>query len=264
MSKVDPTELNKLDRRSTLLLQAARRNAEITEKSVSGAEEPGLDALRGSFGTIGSIIRARSVNRMSSASNRPPASSLRSRYGDPERALGLPSMQRHQLWDAPMPGSPPQQPGIPLAPQKQTTVKFGQEDVAHYYHSPGQPGESRHERQQAHGLPPSSSAETGPMTAPPGGRSRFIATDPFQDGPKTTGMSPSDASYPSSTSTLGGDDGESPKARRGFVPFSSRSYPHGRRDDDREESISLVGDGVDLDNEGVRGIRLVDNKSRRL
>lgn len=39
MSKVDPTTLTKLDRRSTILLQAARRPTELQEKSVAGYEE---------------------------------------------------------------------------------------------------------------------------------------------------------------------------------------------------------------------------------
>jgi len=38
MSKVDPTTL-KLDRRSTLLLQANRQHTELQEKSISGFEE---------------------------------------------------------------------------------------------------------------------------------------------------------------------------------------------------------------------------------
>ena len=66
LSKVDPVELKgnaMLDRRSTLLLQAARAKTEDTdpEKGPTGLEDPGMDALRGSFGAFGSIIRARSV-----------------------------------------------------------------------------------------------------------------------------------------------------------------------------------------------------------
>lgn len=46
MSKVDPTTL-KLDRRSTILLQATRRPTELQEKSITGYEEYVL--LVGSF-----------------------------------------------------------------------------------------------------------------------------------------------------------------------------------------------------------------------
>ena len=120
MSKVDPTELKTLDRRSTILLQAARKQTEsIEEKSLAGIEDPGMDALRGSFGTVGSIIRARSAHRMSQSSAR--ASSVRSsRFGglptsrfDADRTLpptpssrveALPSgLKRHQLFDPPVP-----------------------------------------------------------------------------------------------------------------------------------------------------------------
>jgi len=45
MSKVDPESLGKLDRKSTLLLQASHRNTELTEKSITGMEDPGMDAL---------------------------------------------------------------------------------------------------------------------------------------------------------------------------------------------------------------------------
>ena len=69
MSKVDPTQFTKLDRRSTILFQAARKQTEaVEEKFPSGVEEPGIDTLRGSFGTVGSIIRARSARRMSQSS----------------------------------------------------------------------------------------------------------------------------------------------------------------------------------------------------
>jgi hypothetical protein len=71
MSKVDPKQLQGLDRKSTLLLQASRHQTETEEKgSLTAAEEPGMDALRGGFGAVGSIIRARTVSRrMSDASS---------------------------------------------------------------------------------------------------------------------------------------------------------------------------------------------------
>lgn len=70
LSKVDPTTLDKLDRKSTILMQAAQHQTEDQEKgAVSSYEDPGMDALRSGFGAVGSIIRARSVSRrMSNAS----------------------------------------------------------------------------------------------------------------------------------------------------------------------------------------------------
>ena len=39
MSKEDPARLTKLDRKSTILLQASRKPAELQEKSITGLEE---------------------------------------------------------------------------------------------------------------------------------------------------------------------------------------------------------------------------------
>ncbi|KAH8798005.1 magnesium transporter NIPA-domain-containing protein, partial [Flagelloscypha sp. PMI_526] len=162
MSKVDPTHLKKLDRRSTILLQAAREHTEtLDEKNLAGIEDPGMDALRGSFGTVGSIIRARSAKRMSMNSNAgwrsrtlPPGAAhpynphgvswVSNRFtGSPPPSTGgddhLSGMQRHQLYDAPMPKSPgsdidaySMKSGV-SGVGKKPTIKFGSQDVVHQY-----------------------------------------------------------------------------------------------------------------------------------
>ena len=166
LSKVDPTQI-KLDRRSTLLLQAAKSNTEgMDEKSLSAIEDPGMDALRGSFGTMGSIIRARSARRMSMSSR---ASTVRSRWS---AQPGLPNQQhdslsglkRHQLFDNPMPPtaealegddrisvtSHPSGLGSPFTQRKQT-IKFDDEDLVHSYHTPGKgDNTATHERRNVH------------------------------------------------------------------------------------------------------------------
>ena len=85
LSKIDPSQLKipGLDRRSTMLLQAARSNTEgVDEKSVAAVEDPGMDTLRGSFGAVGSIIRARSARRMSMRSGiSATGASVRARHG---------------------------------------------------------------------------------------------------------------------------------------------------------------------------------------
>jgi len=70
MSKVDPRKL-RVDRRTSILLRAAREEVaplvdapegefeHDPEKALELSEEPGMDALRGTFGAIGSIVRAR-------------------------------------------------------------------------------------------------------------------------------------------------------------------------------------------------------------
>ncbi|KAJ7252149.1 magnesium transporter NIPA-domain-containing protein [Mycena haematopus] len=173
MSKVDPKELTKLDRRSTILLQAARSQTEtMEEKSVLGVEDPGMDALRGSFGTVGSIIRARSARRLSQASmaSRPPGAAPpfdRNRPNSTNPRLGANNVQRHQLYDAPMPDDRSNRSdsnaGANVA--KRTTIKFDSQDVVHQYH-PTSPGTPRRDDAAIHlhrpaphspGLPPSES-----------------------------------------------------------------------------------------------------------
>ena len=79
MSKVDPEQLSNLDRKSTILLQASKHTSEGGEKGeVTALEEPGMDALRGGVGAVGSIIRARSMSRRASTMSR----SMSVNFGD--------------------------------------------------------------------------------------------------------------------------------------------------------------------------------------
>lgn len=187
MSKIDPNNLAiKLDRRSTILLQVARAHTEsVDEKNLSGIEDPGMDALRGSFGAIGSIIRARSARRASQSSAKskyrarltgpydPTALSWvsdRDQASSPLQGLpladSLSGLTRHQLYDAPVPkddasssrsipASTHSQTGPTRQPSaKRTTIKFGDQDVVHQYNRPGT-GDNRatHDFRAAHGPP---------------------------------------------------------------------------------------------------------------
>ncbi|KDQ21299.1 hypothetical protein BOTBODRAFT_168595 [Botryobasidium botryosum FD-172 SS1] len=175
MSKVDPTSLKKLDRRSTMLLQA-NRNTEASEKNVGGIEDPGMDALRGTFGTVGSIIRARSARRASLASRvgRNPedmetGTPRAPRQGSHTRESGVTGsdsvadgfafgdLPRHQLYDPPMP-SPRSVPPLPddaaerisqysttSKPTRGQSIRFEDQSVAHYYPGPGVSGPARHD-----------------------------------------------------------------------------------------------------------------------
>lgn len=159
MSKIDPTKL-KLDRRSTMLLQASRAPIEdAEEKGITGMEDPGIEALRGTFGTMSSIIRARSARKMSQSS-RHASSSLR---GRPD---GLPSthennaydgLTRHQLYDAPVPrlsetdraSSFSSGSTAPYSPRR-PAIKFGSQDLVHSYRPPGSgDAEATHEHRDA-------------------------------------------------------------------------------------------------------------------
>lgn len=174
LSKIDPTTLEDgkvpgLDRRSTMLLKAARSNTRgIDEKDPGAMEDPGMDTLRGSFGAMGSIIRARSARRMSMSSagragvgSGSGAGGLRSRHGisaqseynqygeqphyngmgghtmsptgadgDGDRFAG---MTRHQLYDPPVQVLSP-----PLADRASLASSQGQ-----LVQSPGQLGSPR-------------------------------------------------------------------------------------------------------------------------
>ncbi|KAF8638153.1 hypothetical protein AX17_002410 [Amanita inopinata Kibby_2008] len=191
MSKIDPANLSKLDRRSTILLQAARSQTEtIDEKSIVGVEDPGMDALRGSFGTVGSIIRARSARRMSQSSARGPQNRSKTtgtydptslswvsdRAGASSPIQGLPltdalrGMKRHQLYDAPVPRDDVSSlksgsiHSIPIAQQqeqqsqlanKRPTIKFDSQDMVHQYNRPGTgDNHATHEHRAALASPP--------------------------------------------------------------------------------------------------------------
>ncbi|KAJ7587164.1 magnesium transporter NIPA-domain-containing protein [Mycena floridula] len=259
MSKVDPTVLNKLDRRSTMLLQASRVQTENEEKGdISAVEDPGMDTLRGSFGAVGSIIRARTARRMSMRSSQ--AGSLRaprgmhglssdgypwpqtaSPKGDAPSALAqLNGVQRHQLYDAPMPMDSttalPDGASLAGATQgddasslhsnamsKRPTIKFTNEDVVHSYHPTGVAKGERddkgaiHEHRLALGQPG--------LVMHGGGSSQGYP--PFPPAPRTTAQSTPDRP---TTSDLLGFSKESPispedTVRPGFPLQQTVSMP---------------------------------------
>ncbi|KAK4700914.1 magnesium transporter, partial [Phenoliferia sp. Uapishka_3] len=111
LSKVDPTEIKgNIDRKSTMLLSASRSEIHHDgdlEKDLE-IEDPGIDALRGGFGAIGSIHRAISGRRsMRREGAFDPSEVVRRRQArgggdDGESGLGM-GVVRHQLYDNPMP-----------------------------------------------------------------------------------------------------------------------------------------------------------------
>ena len=162
MSKVDPVKLSRLDRRSTILLQAAREHTDtMDEKGTLSVEDPGLDTLRGSFGTIGSIIRARSVRRQRQSDNldsglhsRPPGAAPPHVAGDTSwmsvDGLGLSGLKRHQLYDAPVPRADDEQSIHSHLVNKRPTIKFEEQDLVHSYSRPGTgDNAAMHEHRQA-------------------------------------------------------------------------------------------------------------------
>ncbi|KAH8920695.1 DUF803-domain-containing protein, partial [Atractiella rhizophila] len=114
LSKIDTSTIaSNLDRKSTLLITAAKAEVkpetdgnEMNEKLI-GLEDPGVDAIRGSFGAIGSIHRAVSQRRMSQRMAH-ANSDVRKRRGTNDTSshttVGLEHVPRFQLYDNPMPG----------------------------------------------------------------------------------------------------------------------------------------------------------------
>ncbi|KAF7793482.1 hypothetical protein EIP86_004594 [Pleurotus ostreatoroseus] len=280
LSKIDPTQLKipGLDRRSTMLLQAARANTEgVDEKNLAALEDPGIDTLRGSFGTMGSIIRARTARRMS-MNSQATVGSLRARHGhhaNPSdeqphyNAMGGPvdrlsGMKRHQLYDPPMPGSDDislksQDSLVGDATPRKTTIKFGEQDTVHTYPAGRNSSQqATHEQrsalrsnEHAPGLYPfnardASSSELNltldtdvPRTAPlPSDPHRPPLVDPFAGSPSTASLT----SFPSYSTTS--DQSTHRKSKGHHIPLFGRSssgkdYPRGDKAVDREESESL-------------------------
>lgn len=111
MSKVDPTEIKGLDRRTTVLLQAVDRRTE--DEKGTDVEDPGMDGLRGFGGVLGSLHRAGTARRsMVNPQELAERSEMRRRRRETflqmgsfpqDVELGPDGLKRHQLYDAPMP-----------------------------------------------------------------------------------------------------------------------------------------------------------------
>ncbi|WVR09634.1 hypothetical protein IAU60_006707 [Kwoniella sp. DSM 27419] len=161
LSKVDPEALDhKLDRKSTMLMAAAKHQTEDAEKGqMTSAEDPGMDALRGGFGAVGSIIRARSISRRLSNASSLTGGKMYGYSSGNLSTQGMGNLQRFQLSDSPMPidamdqislhsaKSPSAisahgfQPGhsyfpspTPTPQRSKSQLKFEEADVVHQYH----------------------------------------------------------------------------------------------------------------------------------
>ncbi|TFK24767.1 DUF803-domain-containing protein [Coprinopsis marcescibilis] len=211
MSKVDPKEFNKLDRRSTLLLQAAKAQTEdVDEKGVIGIENPGMDTLRGSFGTVGSIIRARTMRRMSQNSRQSRVPGSVPAWDNDEGGTNNPAigMKRHQLYDAPVPRFGDDTGSIRAASihsqtdaRRRPTIKFDERDLVHSYLRPGQGETATHEHRQAVGTTPTTPSYP-PLPAIPSGD--LIGSD--LDALRT----PSQASFTTNVAGIGSGGGGAP------------------------------------------------------
>lgn len=196
---------------------------------------------------------------------------------------GLPHLARHQLYDAPMRASTdtvqsedtvgPLSPGrrnvgLPVSPglAKSPTIKFGTEDIAHFYPGPGNTGSAIHEQRAGHSavppgaMRPRTSPQGTAQSAPPtqmtyGGGGLYddpynSSADQWRSGTRSAGPSKQDtlpslyhsddavdsaASLPTISSTH--DQFESPPL--GPSKPSGHRYPS-RGDDDPLEHQRLV------------------------
>lgn len=188
---------------------------------------------------------------------------------------GLDHLARHQLYDAPMrqsndstksndtlmplsPSSQQQRMSVPTSPGggRSPTIKFGKEDVAHYYPSPGKAGAAIHEPRAGHyGIPPGASpaqrsapptAQSAPPSQPLFGnygdpyswRSPRSERGPTKAETLSSGFGPDDslASLPTIGSSADVYDHNSPPA----PGPSPRRYPTRGSDDDPLEHQRLV------------------------
>jgi hypothetical protein len=285
MSKVDPTTLSNLDRKSTILLAANRSTHDAEKGDASAFEEPGVDAIRGSFGTIGSIIRARSM-----ASSKGTIRSRRVAHGHSRddsitssvsgggRLPSLAGLKRHQLFDNPVPPLPedaaerismysnlpspkPPRPERGPPPKKTTAIQFRESDLAGHDHS----DLTEQAREAELALDDfiqrtTSPGATGTATS---ATNRQLYDDPYahktgfnsyayrQDS--LASLPEHGGGTPTGTGTTSPEGIESPP-RAGQGRFQ-RSYPQ-NREMDGEESMSLVGAremGFDREREEDRG-----------
>lgn len=204
MSKIDPKELEnkvKLDRRDTMLLRAATTATRAGQGSDQGdpekdrnldLEDPGVDSVRGFVGLAGSIHRAVSARRTISRRRQSHLSSIHEdtpyiidengqvvmMEGDGSRNKRRPphlttnglgyGVQRHQLYDAPMPHdahdkislhskatSPTSEHGthghgITTNIKSPTKINFSEQVTEHLYPMPGQSGSVIHQQHSLH------------------------------------------------------------------------------------------------------------------
>lgn len=210
-----------------------------------------MDALRGGFGTVGSIIRARSMRKLS-MHGPPSATDWRQRHPYASEVSDIEStrnsdymagVQRHQLYDAPVPrhlqddATSVTSGGSGLKQQQHKSIKFGTEDLRHLYPAPGGPGQARTDSILL--------TETAHQTPPPRGASSLAGTairalppppNPFAEkskaGATTYVADPVDSSSEEDLS-------------REAQPLTAHRYPHGVPEDDREEREGLVGHSAD-------------------
>jgi magnesium transporter len=265
MSRIDPVQFKNLDRKSTILLQATRSRREGTdmdsdEKSVVAMEDPGVDSLRGSFGTIGSIIRARSARKMS-MSMRPRAihgegdpslNELRIRYPkqrnsdsiDATPNIGergyLDGLQRHQLYDPPVPDKESSiresTHSRETTGHRHPTIKFGSQDIVHSYRTYG---DAIHEHRAAAHPPPTRHIRTDESLLMPISDNYMTTIFP---SPIETSESASDLhdEPPISLLTNVTSGQRSRRSKSSSAKSSSdKRYPRGDAEVDREESQSL-------------------------
>jgi len=146
-------------------------------------EEPGIDSLRGSFGTVGSIIRARTL-RMSQSSQNTTRGRMRpsgTAPYDPNSTMldtyTNANLPRHQLYDPPVPGDDAASIQESVISNKGPTIKFDSQDVVHSYQRPGTGDNiATHEHRQAQGSAPHTTYP--PLSARNNNESNELVTSP--------------------------------------------------------------------------------------
>ncbi|PWN42601.1 DUF803-domain-containing protein [Ceraceosorus guamensis] len=137
LSKIDPEDLtNKdgtpLDRETTLLIRASRSmvsrhgGEKGSQFGTQGLDDPGVDAVRGGMGVVGSLIRARSARKLHASADA---------YADEDGMLNTSSrrdLERYELHDAPVRRGTNQAPGhytmpaLGMPAKRDTAISFAE------------------------------------------------------------------------------------------------------------------------------------------
>ncbi|PWY99074.1 DUF803-domain-containing protein [Testicularia cyperi] len=257
LSKIDPEELLEdrpgLDRNTTLLIRASHSVVSHGEKAETSAyEDPGVDAVRGGMGIVGSMIRARSSRRLSSASSWRHHSAadeytLRSRNNLPLTTHGVGDIERYQLQDTPLSPRGMSRDNsamtLPSPVRRETTISFASgADSPHGHHDPGAGRESIH-----HTAPPisqfgaaaaglqsirESSQGSGKSSDIGAVRSNNLYVDPYAP----TNTSPLSPRFPRSD---GAPDLRNMWAESGYSSSTGKT-PETETEDDEQYSIRAV------------------------
>ncbi|WFD00835.1 hypothetical protein MYAM1_003589 [Malassezia yamatoensis] len=137
LSKMDPEDLEQqkgFDRKSSMLVRMTQMAHDHgSDSEVTHMEDPGIDSVRGGLGVVGSIVRARSVERSQTRSR--SSRHRRHDFNDTDHGISD-NVQRYQLYDRPV-SHPPALPSPTSPTNRYASIKFAPDaNLPHGHHDP--------------------------------------------------------------------------------------------------------------------------------